>query len=47
MKMDFGSRIEYELGEKRAQLSFENLREEMSKDWAYRMLRLLDRELVY
>ena len=44
-----GKEIDLELGQAKFQMKLDQtkVREELSRDWAYRMLRLLDRETLY
>ena len=46
---DVGSNIEFSLGSAKFQLQLDKnkIREELSRDWAYRMLRLLDKDMLY
>lgn len=46
-KIDEGIKFDYKLGEAQLSLGLHNLKEEMSRDWAYRMLRLLDKDTLY
>lgn len=46
-QIEEGTKFEYKLGEAKLNLGLHNLKEEMSRDWAYRMLRLLDKESIY
>lgn len=40
-------KFEYQLGPNKVSFGLNGLKEELSRDWAYRMLRLLDKDTLY